>query len=249
MSDISPPSSVVAVQRREEKPANDGQQQRHEPPPDKVAETYEETARGTGEKITILGIPAELMTPQVSATIGGLVSEVEHLKSKIRRYEATIKKSTDDGLEELLVGDRFVQVLEKALRNDVGPERTSHLVLIVVNTFEDIRKSSGLLAANSALADVVGEIQQSDLNVNLVGLVGGPTIAVLLTDAPPDAPISDENGIPVTVADRVRAVLEGKAYSVSGIDMKLSFTVASVRAETGQDALHAIGQADHILRG
>lgn len=250
MPDINPPSSVTAVHWQEEKPANDGQQQRQEPPPDKVAETYQETARGTGDKITIMGIPAELMTPQVSATIGGLVSEVDHLKSKVRRYEAAMKNTADGVPEGLLMGDRFINVLERALNSAVSSGQSRHLVLVVVNTFEDIRKSSGLLAANSSLADVVSEIQQSELDPNTIGLIGGPTIAVLLTDAGfAQQETSNEDGTLVTLSDRVRATVEGTAYSVSGIDMKLSFTVASVRVEAGQEALQAIGQADHILRG
>jgi hypothetical protein len=54
-------------------PQQDGDQKQHELPASKVVESYEETAREISDKITILGIPVDLMTTQVRAAIGGLV--------------------------------------------------------------------------------------------------------------------------------------------------------------------------------
>ncbi|NKB43814.1 MAG: diguanylate cyclase [Alphaproteobacteria bacterium] len=250
MSDIPPPSGIIGVQRREERPHQDAEQKQHEPPANKVAEVYEESARAIDDKITILGIPVDLMTTQVRATIGGLVSEVEHLKSKVKRYESSIENSDSGVPDALLMGDNFVKALDRVLASVPLQGQNRQLALIDVNTFEDIRKSSGLLAANSVLADVIAEIQGSPLEAAPIGLIGGPSIAALLTE--PDDLIGqldnkDADTI-LSVADKVRVIVEDAAYSVSGLDMKLSFTVASVRVETGQDALQAIGQADHVLR-
>ena len=180
----------------------------------------------------------------------GLVSEVEHLKSKVRRYESAMNKSGDEAPDALLVGDRYIQVLDRALTSAPSSGQSRQLALITVNTFEDIRKSSGLLAANTVLADVVAEVQNSPLEATPIGLIGGPSIAALLTetdnlDSLPDATDGEAQ---LTVADKVRITVEDAVYSVAGIEMKLSFTVASVKVETGQDALQAIGQADHVLR-
>lgn len=250
MSDIPPPSGVIAVQRREDRPHQEGEQKKHEPPANKVAETYEETARGINDKITILGIPVDLMTTQVKATIGGLVSEVEHLKAKVKRYESAMAKGDSASPEALLVGDAFVQALDQVLAGAPTLGQSWQLALITVNTFEDVRKSSGLLAANTVLADVVAEIQNSPLKAATIGLIGGPSIAALLPA--PDTPSVDiasaDSDAPLTVADKVRMTVEDAVYSVAGLEMKLSFTVASVKVEPGQDALQAIGQADHVLR-
>lgn len=250
MSDISPPAGVAKVQWQEDKPASDGDHKRHEPPPEKVAETYEETARGTGERITILGIPAELMTTQVSAMIGGLLSQVDQLKAKVRRYEVSIKKVDDGVPQQLLVGDKLIQTLDEALAKVPPVGQGRQLALIVVNTYEDIRKSSGLLAANSVLADVVLQIQESAIPAEQIGLAGGPSIAALFSyNSDESRDITEHNSASVlTMADRVREVVDEAVYSVAGLDMKLSFSVASVKVEVGQDALQVIGQADHILR-
>lgn len=249
MSDINLPTSVVNVQWQEEKPAQDGEKQYREPPADKVAESYEEGSRTITDKITILGIPADLMTTQVQSTIAGLVAEVDHLKAKVRRYEHAMQTDAADGDLAVLHGEVFVNALDKAIGVPPPAGYFREFVLVVVNTFEDIRSSSGLLSANSTLLDIVARLGGSDLGAAPIGLAGGPVIAALLTR--PEAEVSPA-GEPtheiVSTADLVRRLLDGTAYSVAGLDMNLRFTVASVRVETGQSALHVIGQADHILR-
>lgn len=251
MSDIKSPAGVVGVQWQEDKP--DAEQNKRDVPANKVAETYEETARGTNDSITILGIPIDLMTSQVQASIGGLVSEVQFLKSKVKRYEAPMVKANAEapnanGPVEALAGDRLVYAMDKTLA--VPPEAgfTRELALVVVNTFEDVRKSSGILAANAVLADVAAEIQSSPLQSELVGLIGGPVLGALLSKPDHVELPSDPGAPPPSTADRVREAVEARGYSVAGLEMKLSFTVASVRVETGQSALQAIGLADHILK-
>lgn len=256
MSDITSPTGVVGVQWQEEKPASDGEQNKRDVPANKVAETYAETSRGINDSITILGIPVDLMTTQVQATIGGLVSEVQFLKTKVKRYEASMAaNAAQQGGQaegavpvETLVGERLLQALDKALSIQPQPGFVRELALIVVNTFEDIRKSSGVLAANSVLADVSAAIQTGPITAEPVGIVGGPVVAALLTRMEFAELPQEPDEAPLTTADRVRQTVEGQGYAVAGLDMNLSFTVASVRVETGQSALQAIGQADHILR-
>ncbi|MEQ8736176.1 MAG: hypothetical protein RIC29_14715 [Rhodospirillaceae bacterium] len=251
MSEITKPANVTQVQWQEEKPRDE--QHRGEHAPNKVAETYEESAYAFNDKITILGIPIDLMTTQVQATIGGLVAEVDHLKTKVKRYEGGQGGKAAAPTSALLTGEQYIAALDQALSEPPPHGMHRQLALIVVNTYEDIRKSSGVLAANSALADVVMEITNAGLSVTPVGIVGGPTIGALLTE--PDVmepknpkPSKPEDPPPLTTADKVRAAVDQKTYTVSGIDMHLSFTVAAVRVVTGQSALQAIGQVDHVLR-
>lgn len=250
MSDITSPSAIVNVQWQEEKPADDGDKKRHDPPASKVAETYEQNARSVTDHITILGIPVELMTNQVQAMIGGLVSETSFFKSKVKRLERLAAKDVPADVQ-VLDSETFAVALDQALGSSPEPGRVRELVLIAVSTFEDIRRSSGILAANATLADVAAAVIESELPVQCAGLIGGPIIAVLLSypeaDWYPELDAPPENEL--TTADRVRAVLEGRSYSVSGLEMNLSFKVAAARVETGQSALHAIGQVDHVLRG
>jgi GGDEF domain-containing protein len=250
MSDIHLPTSVVNVQWQEEKPHQDGEPRPRDPAAEKAAESYEESQRTITDKITILGIPIDLMTTQVQATIAGLVSEVDHLKTRLNRFEKGQKSGGGLTDQDVLVGDAFNHALDKALSAPPPPGHIRELALVVVNTYEDIRTSSGLLSANSALTEVATRLGNAGLGSSIVGLIGGPTVAALLTrpNIHEQPGVDDAGHEHASTADIVREAVEAEAYPVAGLDMDLRFTVASMRVETGQSAVHAIGQADHILR-
>ena len=121
--------------------------------------------------------------------------------------------------------------------------------MVVVNTYEDIRQSSGLLSANETLAEVAYRIGEADLGAAPIGRVGGPTVSALLTRPEQSSGSSEDATDPTfSTADVVRQAIEVSAYTVAGLDMALRFIVAYIRVETGQSYEHAIGQADHVLR-
>jgi len=249
MSDIKPPTNVENVKWQEEKPKQDGGHRGQEPPPEKVAETYEEHNRSVTDKISILGIPIDLMTTQVQSTIAGLVSEVDYLKARVKRYEKQLLGTDTKPVDDVLLGEYFISTLDRALSLPLPNDHIREFVLVVVNTYEDIRTSSGLLSANTVLADVASRISSAALGAAPVGLVGGPMIAALLTkpDLSPTGQAKPEE-IPISTADSIRGVLEETGYTVAGLDMALRFTVVSLPVEAGQSALQALGQCDHVLR-
>ena len=61
-----------------------------------------------------MGLSIDLMTTQVQVTIAGLVSEVDHLNARVKRYERS--RNTDEMNSVLgnLVGGSFVHALDKA---------------------------------------------------------------------------------------------------------------------------------------
>ena len=249
MPEINLPNEIVNVQWQEEKSPQDGEQKPRDPSAEKVAETYEESSRTVTDNITFLGIPINMMTTQVQSAIAGLVMEVENLKVRLKRYERG--KANKDGNEEAayLSIEAFKGALDKSLAVPPPPGYVRELVLVVVNTYEDIRQSSGLLSANETLAEVASRIGEANLGAAPIGLVGGPTVSALLThpEQHSDSP-EDTTDPPLSTADVVRQAIEASAYTVAGLDMALRFRVASIRVETGQSAEHAIGQADHVLR-
>ncbi len=249
MPDINLPSGIVNVQWQEEKTRDEGEQKPRDPPAEKVAESYEESSRTVTDKITILGIPVSLMTTQVQSTIAGLVAEVDHLTARLKRFERAQAKNADDVDVDFLSSQSFIRSLDKALAVPPPAGYIRELVLVVVNTYEDIRQSSGLLSANETLAEVATRLRESDFGAAPIGIIGGPTVAALLT-RPDPVSVQESEGEEAeeSTADSIRRLVESAAYTVAGLDMALRFKVASVRVETGQSALHAIGQADHILR-
>jgi hypothetical protein len=76
------------------------------------------------------------MTAQVQATIAGLVSEIDHLKVRVKRYERTKAKNDPNADSGYLFGEAFIRALDKALDGPPPAGYIRELVLVVVNTFE-----------------------------------------------------------------------------------------------------------------
>ncbi len=252
MPDINQPDTIPSVERRlEGKGQGAGKQLAPEQQPKKVAENYAETARANprDDRITILGIPVEQITPATQAALGGLVSEINFLRNAVKRMERLVEKrspaQTAAASTPVLEPDAFFKALNAALAEPT--EGSAWLVVLVhVPTYEDIRRSSGLLAANSALADVAHRLREAPIAgvpsalFTLLGYVGGSNLAGLVT-----LPAATE---PTSVAHSVRNHLTSGGYNVSGIDMALAISTAAAVVGSGESATLALGRADHLLR-
>jgi len=257
MPDIGQPESVKVVERR-----LDGQFQgggrAGEQPAKKVTASYEEAAKAqpADDRITILGIPVEQITPATKAALGSLIAEINHLRGQVKRYEKNIprKSGTADG--RVMEPEVFFRALSAAFGQPAPAGAAWTLVLVHVPTYEDVRRSSGLLAANGVLADVGQRLQEfqlafpsmspdagappTSLSFASIGYVGGSNLAALTTlalDYDTDA-----------LAQAVRTHLTTGGYAVSGIDMALVIKVAAATIGAGESATLALGRADHLLR-
>src|SRR3954463_12499340 len=90
MPDIPQPESVKVVEARLDGQAQ-GRPRARARPPQKVAATYAEAARAStdDDRITVLGIPFDQITPATQAALAGLVAEINFLRSRLKRLERT----------------------------------------------------------------------------------------------------------------------------------------------------------------
>jgi len=275
MPDILQPDTIPVVQRRlEGQNQGGGRDMPRNQPSKKVAASYQEVARAkpVDDRITILGIPVEQITPITQAALAGLVAEINHLRNVVKRHErASDKRGGSQATEAaLLEPEAFLRTLGATLGQPAGDGNTWVIVLVHVATYEDIRRSSGLLAANSALADVAQRLRE-------VRLSTAPSVATPTTDsassaAPPPVPtdalsvpfvllgyVGGSNLAAVTalpmdsfeagaVGRSVHQHLLASGYVVGGIDMSLAITVAAAAVGSGESSLLALGRADHLLR-
>lgn len=259
MPDITQPSGLTVVQTRE-----DGRGQgMANPPPRRVAEVYQESERGRppDDRITIIGIPIEQITPTTQAALAGLVAENATLRAQVRRLERGSVITKKSGT--LLDRDGFVAKLQELLASSPGTNGVWLLTLIHVQTYEDIRRSSGLLAANTALDDVGHRLQQLDFDMPNVanddkpaaaaapprtttslmssGYLGGLTLGALFA-----APASAD---PTALARSLHESLTRDGYDVAGLSMALAIRTAAAVVGAGESALLAIARVDHLSRG
>jgi hypothetical protein len=194
MSDIQHATNVALVQVREDGRGHGGAAGRDQgPPAKKVADAYTQSAKSKplDDRITILGIPAEQITPATQAALASLVQEVNFLRSAVRRFEggAVLTKREDvpaDG--EVLPQDVLSIQLLKLLAHPAEAGTARVLVLGYLSTFEDVRRSSGLLAANSLLSDLA-------LRMNRAEFFADPSTEVPEDNSPPQmVPVKGKNG-------------------------------------------------------
>ncbi len=278
MPDITQPETMPTVQRRLE-----GQSQGRDAPRGqplkKVAATYQEVARTKpmDDRITILGIPVEQITPVTQAALAGLVAEINHLRSQVKRHERSAEKRSSGQAQQteaaILELEAFLRMLGATLGQPPGEGNSWIIVLVHVATYEDIRRSSGLLAANSALAEVAHRLKDARISTATIQpmiSVDSPASPSSVTTSvaamePASVPfvllgyaggsnIAGVTAVPIdsldtaVVAKSVRAHLSASGYGVGGIDMALDMTVAAAAVGSGESALLALGRVDHQLR-
>ncbi len=262
MPDITQPDTVRTVERRlDGRSQGGGHAAAPEQPAKKVVANYEEAAKAkpTDDRITILGIPVEQITPATRAALGGLVAEINFLRGVVNRHEKAAGRKPDPQNAGILEPEMFVRALGGMLAQPASSDMAWTLLLVHVPTYEDIRRSSGLLAANGVLADVaqrlkdfrpasvdpatgtVVEMAAAMANAFAVlGYVGGSNLAALtLLGADQDSG---------ALARSVRAHLTATGYLVSGIDMALVIKAAAAVVGAGESATLALGRVDHLLR-
>jgi len=266
MTDIAQPATVALVRARDEGRSQGGGRDPG-PPPKKVAEAYQENAKAkpVDDRITILGIPAEQITPATQAALASLVAEVNFLRSAVRRLEGGAVLSKRDALPaegELVPADLLPFQLTRFISSP-APEGVSRvLVLAHVSTFEDVRRSSGLLAANSLLADLAQRMSRAEFapapppdpsetivphtpgqfRLRIMGFAGGSSLAGI---AELPAHTIDETYVSRAVRRRCLEI----GLNVGGIAMSVALSVAAVVVSPNEGGLTALARADHLLRG
>ena len=247
MPDIPQPETVKTVERRlDGQPKGQGGQPR--PQPRKQVETYAETERVTprDDRIPILGIPFEQITPATQAALAGLVAEINYLRGLVKRYERGPRKG--DEATAILEPAAFGRALDAQLAAEPAESDTWVAVMVHVATYEDIRRSSGVLAANATLADVAARLRDIELPVGAgrgvklacMGYAGGSNLAGVM--ALPQQDLDAD-----AVANFVKGRLQSSAYNVAGIDMALAISVAAAAVGAGESGLLALARTDHLL--
>ena len=142
MPDIIQPAAVNVVTSRED--GRDQSQGRNPdaPPAKKVAEAYQENdrAKPVDDRITILGIPAEQITPATHAALASLVSEINFLRGAVKRLEKIARGTGAMWPATLDPSDQVMTVLTSAFAQPLDENAQRIMVLGYINTFEDVRR-------------------------------------------------------------------------------------------------------------
>lgn len=176
------------------------------------------------------------------------MAEINYLRGLVKRYERGGQRKGEEATT-ILEPAAFGRALDAALAKEPPEGDTWVAVMVHVSTYEDIRRSSGVLAANATLADAASRLRDLEIplgeggsaRLSTMGYAGGSNLAGVMS-LPAQELDTD------AVAAWVREKILTGAYNVAGIEMSLAITVAAAAVGPGKSGLLALARTDHLLR-
>lgn len=243
MADISEPAPIVALppndrRRPEKRPKKDDQQ-----PEDQSDEQAPDG--GVSDVTTIMGIPAEEMTPKVQEVLSGLMAQYDKLRNELEGA-----KAHNQYLEQLAEKHPYLPVLNRrGLHRELSrmlalAERTeinNTFVCFHVRNIEDIRRRYGHGAAEAGLTWVAERLAEQIRDADILGGMGGHDFGVILT-------LSAGEDASVKAASMAGAIEAGSfQWEGEGLSLKIAYGLHTF--ETGDTAETLMDKADeHLLR-
>jgi len=243
MADISEPAPIVALppndrRRQEQRAKKDGQpsdEQSDERAPD----------GGVSDVTTIMGIPAEEMTPKVQEVLSGLMAQYDKLRNELEGA-----KAHNLYLEKLAEKHPYLPVVNRrGLHRELSrtlalAERTeikNTFICFHVRNIEDIRRRFGHGAAETGLTWAAERLAGQIRDADILGGMGGHDFGVILTlSAGEDASVK---------AAAMAGAVEAESFPWEGEDLFLEIAYGLHTFETGDTAETLMDKADeHLLR-
>lgn len=200
-------------------------------------------ARSITDKVTVMGIPAGMLTPEVHQAIDTLMERTEHLSQALewtRDERASLQKLADShGFLPILNRRAFVRELGKVLAQAEHLAAPASLLRLHVTNGATIRRERGRRALDQALAQVCGGLAEKLHSTDIVGSLGGDDFGVLLLAADLEGAVAKG----AAVAKAVR----GRPFHWQGEDIVLDVASAARVLEPGADAEEILAAADQDL--
>lgn len=199
--------------------------------------------RPISDTISVMGIPAEEMTPKVQNAIMTLMGEVDRLRNELDNAHQRI-----DELERLVDMDPLVPIsnrrafVREVTRAIAFAERynvKSSLIFFDVNNMKTINDSFGHAAGDAALMHIAETLKKHLRDLDVVGRLGGDEFGVMLAQ-------TDEEGAhlkAVELADEV----EKNPIIWQGKELVVHLAHGAYTFGSGQSANEALAGADEKM--
>lgn len=192
---------------------------------------------------SLMGIPAEEMTPKVRTAIELLMREVERLRSEtedLRRKNASLEKVADeDALLPISNRRAFVRELSRAMSFASRYSQPSSLGFFDVNNMKSINDSHGHAAGDAALMHVAESLLRHVRQSDVIGRLGGDEFGVILNQMDEAAAVSKV----AELAEKIR--LERVAWEGGDIEVSIAYGVHTF--DGGGEPADALAAADKAM--
>ena len=211
---------------------------------EKASKTAENApARPATDAASVLGIPANELTPKVQEAITQLMAEVDTLRQELNesknRIEYLEELADQDTLAPVANRRAFVRELSRNLSYAERYGTPSSVIYLDLNGLKQLNDGKGHAAGDAAILKVAkilaGNVRESDV----VGRLGGDEFGVMLSHADEDAARRKAEFLAATIAE------DPLEWQGEEIVLDVAFGVHTIRG--GGDAGAALAAADKAM--
>ena len=198
--------------------------------------------RAVSDVTTILGIPANELTPKVQDAITKLMAEVDKLRKLNEDQQARVtyleQLADQDTLVPVANRRAFVRELSRVMSYSERYNTPASIIYFDVNGLKTINDTHGHAAGDAALVLIARKLAEQVRESDMVGRLGGDEFGVVLSHA--DESAATEKALQlIDVLQRTPLQREGAT-----IPLKLAFGTYTFRkGENPSDALEAADRA------
>lgn len=199
--------------------------------------------RNIQDTASVLGIPAEEMTPKVRAAIMQLMEEVERSRRDLEAAQNKIleleKLADQDSLTHMSNRRAFVREMGRMISFAERYDIPTSIIYFDVNDLKELNDSLGHQAGDDAIRHVAQLLQKNIRDSDMAGRLGGDEFAVLLPNAGEEAAQAKAAALAHIIHD---TPLETHGQSIR---LRVAYGTSSFRP--GEDAAAALANADRAM--
>lgn len=205
-----------------------------------VVTVPERSGRTTRDTASIMGIPAEELSPRVQQAVTTLMAEVDRLKRDLdqsrRRLRETEDMADQDPLLPMLNRRAFERELGRVISYTKRYDGEASLIFLDLDHFKQINDLHGHAAGDAVLRAVADLLLRNVRQSDIAGRIGGDEFAVILMQTPTD--------LAHVKADTLQGLIKQMEIEFEGKTLRMSSSAGTARIEAGTDAATVLARAD-----
>ena len=202
--------------------------------------TPDRAGRATRDSASIMGIPAEELTPKVQQAVMTLMGEVDRLKRDLEQSRKRLRDAEDMADKDPLVPALNRRAFERELERMMSYVRryggSASLIYLDLDDFKAINDVYGHAAGDAVLHGVVDLLLENTRQSDLVARIGGDEFAVLLMQTPID--------VARTKADSLLDLIRELEVEFDGKVLRPSASAGVAAIDDGADGAAVMARAD-----
>ena len=197
-------------------------------------------ARKVVDSLSIMGIPANELTPKVREAIMTLMAEVDRMRGEVEDQRARIayleRLADQDSLTPVVNRRAFVRELSRFVSFGERYGTPSSVIYFDLNGLKGINDTHGHAAGDAALQRVAEILTEKVRESDFVGRLGGDEFGVLLAHA--DEAAATEKALQLVDA------IENTTIDWNGTAIPLKVAFGAYTFKGGENANEALAEAD-----